>query len=1248
LSIEKQKELKRIEKNLSELVPYPDDPCEKTNNPQAHANAHFQIASDVINMAFDSSTVYTRENNVLATMTLKHRGVEPLTPERVKQVLEQQMRYLQDPDHLYQLIQKPRFDDHFDHVQRVVEQTLDNIRVLIEQRQKVDLTEYQRTQLVTENDKLSLIKKSLPLDKQSQLDQMNLQSQYDTLLCSKYQKLSQEQYQTIGKNACMHLFTKLLKKKNQLTTELEIIINEELLSIKDDDEVAMVTDHTHNTQEEEDPMMVKKRQLSAEIEQLENRIQPVIDIALSFIHDPSTLIQLSNHLKDKNEFDRAITLCEHTQREIEQLHDTHSDRLKIRQQLAELHAEQEEINELRKQSKNKGKRLEEDKQKLLDDLTLKVYIMDREPHYLNLTSSQLEKLHLDVATVMIKSSLDKREREDQAYEMKIASCTSESEKELFIKERQSSGTTHDSLIEKVIDRCMTFVKHPRYVMNLLEMIKKRNNNTVESTSGDFDLKQVIKLGNRVVEECGICEQRAHAREIPQLELSILEKEQTELEVLRKDLTESQKEHMESLKQKLLEEPSIQLPSYLVDSKHINYDEISNWRYNALVKMMDTLLDLKSQIAESINTAEQREESTEPLEKVQTKYHHMLQDDLMGLIKSTHTNVSQLSSMVTSLKNHKEYDLCVSLAQHVHTVINTIRKKLSDRVIPEQEYLLLEHESARLLTQRKQLTNEQQDQLRSLKLDHKLYQNQPKYMSSQSDATLDKIAYQLSHTMVCCALEQKAQIDALVNNDSQMDPQVAQQESESSGERVNALIDSAVLALAQSTCFGLENTIKILLHLNAQNQYPLVMRVGKICQDRIDRLRDLVITIHALEKEKQSLLSNKREDHMDSHATQSRIRTIDYELSRLPYKYKNRALLDHLDLNVAHTMMNASKIEDDVECLRQQSIKIFKVNMTTETFGEAKVWTPVEQWEKVRKELLQYVLDRIVLDTEEEANAGESYNQSDDFLDTSADNFLSFENHRESDSDDDQEEEEEVSSPSDSEDDEDRYVSRRKRAAPKRKGRKPAKKAKMVKNSTAGTKSSLLRRGSFKDRIELLLNEGMFKETIAVFPRPPKGTLDLLERLYTEMRKGDPKQLDGILPLVEEYVTKDYMQFDFTSSVTLLDMVEEHNRNFVIKMYENICEKLIVNLVPKQYVEFVNFLKAVKARLTKYGSDADATDDEEEEEEEEDTGKKKRATKKKAPKKKAPKRAPWEEFIENVKATHKGKKKLMSMVTMEDL
>jgi hypothetical protein len=144
------------------------------------------------------------------------------------------------------------------------------------------------------------------------------------------------------------------------------------------------------------------------------------------------------------------------------------------------------------------------------------------------------------------------------------------------------------------------------------------------------------------------------------------------------------------------------------------------------------------------------------------------------------------------------------------------------------------------------------------------------------------------------------------------------------------------------------------------------------------------------------------------------------------------------------------------------------------------------------------------------------------------------------------------------------------------------------------------------QIELLLSEDMIQECIKGFPDPSDETSpELLERLWIEIEKKDNKALKKLLPLVSSYVTHDYLQYNFQPTSSLLDIVEAFDSDWVVDLYIQISDTLLVSIVQKQYKDFVDFLEIVKNRIP----------------------------------------TQWEEFIEGVKKKHKGKKKLMQMITM---
>lgn len=116
-----------------------------------------------------------------------------------------------------------------------------------------------------------------------------------------------------------------------------------------------------------------------------------------------------------------------------------------------------------------------------------------------------------------------------------------------------------------------------------------------------------------------------------------------------------------------------------------------------------------------------------------------------------------------------------------------------------------------------------------------------------------------------------------------------------------------------------------------------------------------------------------------------------------------------------------------------------------------------------------------------------------------------------------------------------------------------------------------------------------------------------------MDKNDPSKLQELLPLVSKYVTREYKRYEIERSSSLLDLVDAYDHDFVVSLYKEIADTLLVSIVQKQYIPFVNFLKSVQKRLTKDG-----------------------------------KKKEWNTFIEELKKQHKGKKKLMQIISMENM
>eukprot|EP01087_Luapelamoeba_hula_P018098 TRINITY_DN5787_c0_g1_i1.p1 TRINITY_DN5787_c0_g1~~TRINITY_DN5787_c0_g1_i1.p1 ORF type:complete len:1968 (-),score=477.43 TRINITY_DN5787_c0_g1_i1:25-5928(-) len=154
------------------------------------------------------------------------------------------------------------------------------------------------------------------------------------------------------------------------------------------------------------------------------------------------------------------------------------------------------------------------------------------------------------------------------------------------------------------------------------------------------------------------------------------------------------------------------------------------------------------------------------------------------------------------------------------------------------------------------------------------------------------------------------------------------------------------------------------------------------------------------------------------------------------------------------------------------------------------------------------------------------------------------------------------------------------------------------------------------KMELLLNEGMWKQALPLFPEPPYGSMDMLERLLLDLERNAPDSFDQILPTVEKYAVYYYSQFQFNNAglERVLDQTQRRAPDFVLGLFQRAIEKMLLNVLPKQYELIVNFLQMFKKRLVE---DLGRDDD-------------------------------WESVLGDITKQHKGKRKLMQLINNSGL
>jgi hypothetical protein len=153
-----------------------------------------------------------------------------------------------------------------------------------------------------------------------------------------------------------------------------------------------------------------------------------------------------------------------------------------------------------------------------------------------------------------------------------------------------------------------------------------------------------------------------------------------------------------------------------------------------------------------------------------------------------------------------------------------------------------------------------------------------------------------------------------------------------------------------------NFINLTQDLESRKEFGLVITVGQAGEKRIDFLRK--------ELEERELLQLKQKELEDKVILQKDGPTdeqkklmdgIKEALEKLPTEYDDKNTLDSWTLQLTTPVINAAKIEDNNDVLREQTTLAFKVQTTPERWNQVKMLTTDQEWDEVKKELVTYLM-----------------------------------------------------------------------------------------------------------------------------------------------------------------------------------------------------------------------------------------------------------------------------------------------------
>jgi hypothetical protein len=577
-------------------------------------------------------------------------------------------------------------------------------------------------------------------------------------------------------------------------------------------------------EDEEEVPAETKESLTKKIQDTRKEISDILDFCLPFTEDPNNLLKLCTLLKQNSEFDKAIFVGKKTKERIDTCIKERDARDVLLDELSELEAEDNELAMQRKQLKTK-KQLDESKMKRMKELVRHRVLFNLLPTYSKSNNSKFENLLFKVVETMIYSYFSKPE--DQ---------------------------TTKGEIEQLIDYCLSFVLNPSYIFSIIQIL-------VQNLQIDLMI-DVMKRAFKRIKECVEIKLK---RDKVQIRKNILVEEQNQLLLFRKQLPDDLKKELD---ESVLEE----LPDYVASSDEAKFDEL---KYNIGYSILHSLLNLKAKLDQQEQEEQQDEEKKFDAKEIQEKIESVLE-----FLLETTNGVQNPESLLKLLKSVKSHEITIKIGEIIFKRVKHFRGEVEKQFIPSQKYAELKNESQLLLKSRKELTEEKQNELRTLEFEVTLIQTTKPYYEKYTSNEYDSIVFKTSNELIQSCLRDKSDLE----NRMQMDSQVTEDEMHNSISQNQKHVDH-VLSMCLDNILLISNLVHLVDSLSNKLEYGMAILVGNKCQQRITELNKLIDHIESIQEEKQNLIQqNKVKPSKDK---QDRIEKIDGELSNVKIETYDR-------------------------------------------------------------------------------------------------------------------------------------------------------------------------------------------------------------------------------------------------------------------------------------------------------------------------------------------------------------------------
>lgn len=859
---------------------------------------------------------------------------------------------------------------------------LDKIR-----SERID-TYYEKELLSTEQRNLSAMLK-FPDDKLQKLKELEKQI-YIWNSDVSYKNLKANDYDKIIFESCSNALVSLYNEYNTLQTQLDQLNNQQETAESvalNNKSTNQSTDGDVDMSESLDPKLLadferRRKTITSHILIISDEIKSVIDSTLLFVKNPNYLSNITRKLIpfSKYALDNIIKLCENIFIVCDELKKIAKEREPILDELESLENEQSELEDVKKS-------LQGDKLKRLEELRHKKHHWDSNPSYTSTDEKEINEWNFMASNLMIDTILTQKVNlTAKLNEIKIKNLlpsdsttnTSSSGGAIIsnvdeIEKLQQDIEELSKKSNEILHKSMSNLDNPSHYEQLVNLVFTKGEHDLVFTISKENQEKITKHDNYRQQLCTL------ARKIflLQIEEYIKQENREPLDDKRVKQREKYEKEFESLpdllygvdwnistEARIKGLPKSSTLAVPLDSSKSYFTEIlDQHRQESFRMILTSILTKQKNYNDQIENEENLgiEHSKIEIEQKRKEINDEI-NEIVNYCLSHISNPQHIYQMYSVAKSFDKHELSIHLGEKYIRLVADLRKNQEDKkpILAQKEKLeILEKD---LKSQRKSLSDSDAEKLRDLKFDYDLDQIQPKY-SRKTVLSYDLDIWRMFSEMLRLSLEHKQQVDNELDIISKT-PHLVRGKSSWTADQVNDYISST----RTSTTNELENLIQLASEfitnvdhlttacesLNGYKQFIELIQMGKHAQGL---LKDMVMkriiyeeTIKELEEEKEKLPPSVMENE--------RTKELQDELDALSLEVSDKSQhhLRSMILKIADLMIDAARTEKMQDVVRDEAILVFKMTLTVAKFEEVKTLVGDKDWDAIRKQLLDYVVN----------------------------------------------------------------------------------------------------------------------------------------------------------------------------------------------------------------------------------------------------------------------------------------------------